>query len=141
MKNRRRTLFCAPLRAMDYLKLVLVAMLAPAFLATACLYYLIWQTVAQQLAIPETHRRGFVPRLTASEPSNPDWTTARFRVDLFLRPSAFPPPAGPIYRIEKDLEIMADTGNFDKPIHIRPGDHLHSLVAKINRALERAREH
>ena len=59
--NRRRTPFVRHSIQWHYLKLVGVAMFIPALIATACVYYLIWQTVAYELAIPELIAEALMP--------------------------------------------------------------------------------
>src|SRR3990167_2644925 len=59
--NRRRSLFVRHSLQWNYLKLVVFAMLIPALIATVCVYYLIWQTVAHELAIPELIAQALFP--------------------------------------------------------------------------------
>jgi len=75
---------------------------APAFLATACLYYLIWQTVAQQLAIPELIAEALFPAYGQVNQVILIGLPLVF-VSIFFFAFSFPPSGGPIYRIEKDL--------------------------------------
>ena len=49
--------------------------------------------------------------------------------------------AGPLYRIERELDIMVHTHDFTKPIKLRPKDQLHSLASKVNRVIQAARKH
>ena len=47
--------------------------------------------------------------------------------------------AGPIYKIEKELDVISPSGTF-KPIEIRSTDYLGGFVAKLNRAFETTRK-
>lgn len=141
MKNRRRSLFVPHSVQWDYLRLVLIAMIVPAFISTACLYYLIWQTVAQEMAIPELIAQVLFPALNQVNQviiiGLPIVCTLIFFFAIHLSHRL----VGPIYRLERDLETMAETGDVHRFLRIRPHDHLHSLVAKINRVLRKAREY
>lgn len=141
MKNRRRTLLVPHSVQWDYLRLVLVAMIAPTFLATACLYYLIWQTVAQEMAIPELIAQVLFPALKQVNQIIIIGLPIVCALIFFFAIQLSHRLVGPIYRLERDLETMAETGDIHRFLRIRPHDHLHSLVAKINRALRKAGEH
>ncbi len=138
--NRRRTLFVRHSVQWNYLKLIVFAMLAPMLLATACLYYVIWQTVAHELAIPELIAEALFPAYHRVNQIIFVGMPTLCGLILFFAIRLSHQLAGPLYRIERDLETMAHTGDFTKPIRIRPTDHLHTLVAKINRALRQTRE-
>jgi hypothetical protein len=140
MRTRRKSLFVPHSVQWDYLRLVLVAMIAPTFLATACLYYLIWQTVAQEMAIPELIAQVLFPALKQVNKVIGIGLPIVFGLIFFFAVKLSHRLVGPIYRLEKDLEMMAETGDVDRFLRIRPHDHLHSLVAKINRVLRRTRE-
>ena len=139
--NRRRMPFVRHSIQWNYLKLVAAAIFVPMLLATACLYYLIWQTVAYELAIPELIAEALFPAFHRVNEIILIGMPLICGLILFLAVRLSHQLAGPLYRIEKELEIMAETGNFTKTIRIRPGDQLHSLVAKINRVLRAVREH
>jgi signal transduction histidine kinase len=140
-KNRRRSLFVPHSVQWDYLRLVLIAMIAPTFVATACLYYLIWQTVAQEMAIPELIAQVLFPALKQVNQVVVIGLPITFALIFFFAVKLSHRLIGPIYRLERDLETMAETGDVHRFLRIRPHDHLHSLVAKINRVLRKAREH
>lgn len=133
--NRRRTSFVRHSVQWNYLKVVAFAMFAPMLIVTACLYFLIWQTVAYELAIPELIAQALFPALGRVNQviliGLPIVCSLIFLFAIRMSHQL----AGPLYRIEKDLEIMITMHDFTKPIRIRPRDELHSLVTKINRAL------
>ena len=140
MKTRRRTYFVPHSVQWDYIRLVLVAMIAPTFLATACLYYLIWQTVAQEMAIPELIAQVLFPALKQVNQIIIIGLPIVFGLIFFFAVKLSHRLVGPIYRLERDLETMSETGDVNRFLRIRPHDHLHSLVAKINRVIRKARE-
>ena len=133
--NRRRTSFARHPVQKKYLRLVLLAMLAPTILVTACLYYLIWQTVAYELAIPELIVESLFPAFHRVNQILLIGMPLVFGVITFFAIRLSHRFAGPLYRIEKDLTDMIETHNFTKPLRIRHTDELQSLVDKINHAL------
>ena len=136
--NRRRTVFVQHSLQWSYLKTVALAMFIPTFLVTACLYYLIWQTVAYELAIPELIVHALFPAFHRVNQiiliGMPIVCTLIFLFAIRTSHQL----AGPIYRIEKELEHMSQANDFSKPLCIRPKDQFHPLVSKINRALRKA---
>lgn len=135
-KNRRRLPFVRHSVQWNYLKVVLLAMCLPMFISTGCLYYLIWQTVANQLAIPELIVETLFP---AFKQVNQILLIGLPVVCLFIFFFAVRVShrlAGPLYRIEKELDEIAATNDFSRRIKIRPDDELRPLVSKINRILD-----
>ncbi|MBI1977634.1 MAG: hypothetical protein HYS55_02665 [Candidatus Omnitrophica bacterium] len=137
-KDRRKTLFVNHTIQWHYLKIVALAMFLPTFLATACLYYLIWQTVAHELALPELIAHALFPAFHRVNQIIGFGLPIVCGLILFFALHLSHQLAGPLYRIEKELETMVETHDFTKPIRIRPRDQLHSLVEKINRTLHTA---
>ena len=140
-QNRRGMPFVRHSIQWDYLKLVALAMFLPTLIATACLYYLIWQTVAYELAVPELIASALFPAFHRVNQIILIGMPAVIGLILFFAIRLTHQLAGPLYRIEKELDIMAHTRDFTKPIRLRPRDRLHPLAAKINRAIHAAREH
>ena len=138
--NRRRMPFVRHSLQWNYLKLVALAMLTPTLLITACLYYLIWQTVAYELAIPELIVHALFPAFHHVNQILLIGMPTVFGLILLSAIRMTHQLAGPIYRIERELEIMVQKNDFSKPLCIRPRDQFHPLVAKINRAIRKARE-
>jgi len=133
--NKRGLPFVPHSAQWDYLKLILLAMFVPMLIATACTYYIIWQTVANELAIPELIAQALFPAFDRVNKIMLIGLPLVCMVILFLSIQLSHQLAGPLYRIEKELDIMVKTKDFSKSIKIRPRDRLHSLVSKINRAL------
>lgn len=136
--NRRRSVFVRHSLQWNYLKMVAMAMFVPTFLVTACLYYLIWQTVAYELAIPELIAHALFPALHRVNQIILIGIPIVCALILLFAIRLSHQFAGPIYRIEKELERMAQANDFSKPLRIRPKDQFHPLVNKINRALRQA---
>ena len=133
--NRRGLPFVRHSVQWNYLKLTLLAMFVPMLIATACIYYIIWQTVANELAIPELIAQSLFPAFHRVNEIILVGLPVVCAIILFSAIRLSHQLAGPIYRIEKELDQMVKSRDFLKPIKIRPRDQLHSLVSKINKAL------
>ncbi len=136
--NRRRNLLSKHPLEWKYLKLVALAMFLPTLLIGGCLYYIIWQTVARELAVPELIAESLFPAFDAVNRIILVGLPIVFVVILFFATKLTHRLAGPLYRIEKELSHMTHTRDFSKPIRTRNGDELHSLVNKINHAITAA---
>ena len=136
--NRRKNLLVRHSLQWNYLKLVILAMLAPTLVVTACLYYLIWQTVAHELAIPELIAEALFPAFKQVNEIMIVGLPIVFGLLIFFALRLSHRLAGPLERIERELEHMARTGDFSKPLQVRPSDHMNDFVSKINRAIRRA---
>ena len=113
-------------------------MFAPTLFTAGCLYYLIWQTVAKELAIPELIVESLFPAFRYVNTVILIGLPVVFGVVFYFAVKLSHRFAGPLYRIEKDLTHMTHAHDFSKPLRIRDSDELHSLVAKINHALRAA---
>ena len=114
-------------------------MLGPALFVTGCLYYLTWQTVAQELALPELIAGSLIPAFRQVNQLILWSMPIMFGGILFFAVRLAHRFAGPLERIETDLETMIKSGNFSKPIRTRRGDTLAPLVEKINQAIRLSR--
>lgn len=120
--------------------LVLCAMLSPTVLVTGCIYYLIWQTVAHELALPELIAESLLPAYRSVNQIILIGLPIVFGIILFLAVKITHRFTGPLYRIEQDLTEMTRKRDFSRPIHIRRRDEIHSLVRAVNEALRTAVE-
>ena len=135
--NRRKHDFSNHPIQRKYLKLIFVAMFLPTLLTATCLYYTIWQVVAQELAVPELIAQALFPALQRVNFILLLGIPVIFGAMLFFAFRLTHRLAGPIYRIEKTLAEMIRTRNFSRPIRIRKTDDLHTLVEFINQAIEK----
>ncbi len=133
--NRRGLPFVRHSTQWIYLKLILLAMFVPMLITTACMYYIIWQTVANQLALPELIANSLFPAFKRVNEIMLVGIPIVCAIILFFAIQMSHQLAGPLYRIEKELDHMVKTKDFSKPIKLRPRDQLHSLATKINRLL------
>lgn len=118
-----------------YLALILSSIALPLLIAGGCLYYLMFQIMAEQLAIPEAIACNLIPVLKKIN---------------FLLIIAIPPIAillfilaailthkliGPIDRMERDLKKISD-GNYSLRIRIRKDDNLRPMAEAINKIID-----
>ncbi len=119
----------------SYLRIVVVAMIAPTLVMGLCLYQLVFRLLAQQIAFPEAIAANLIPVIE--------------RVNLILLVSL---PvlgfgifwwavvishrlAGPIERLEKELDRVL-AGDREHRIQMREKDDLRGVTERINRLLE-----
>ena len=137
--ERRRRYFIKPGFQFRYLRLVLAAIILPVLLFSACLYYLIFYLMAEQLGIPESIAYNLIPVLKKINLILLFGLPAVSAAVLFWGVLISHRIAGPIYRLEKDLEKIAG-GDFSLRIKIRKKDELGSIAAGINKVLDRITE-
>jgi hypothetical protein len=125
---------------MRYLTLLLISMVVPLVFAVACLYYLIFKILAEQLGIPEYIAYNLFPVIN--------------KINLILLIGV--PPllfiliawgivlshkfAGPMERLEKDLHRIVDNDEYNKRIRLRKDDDMTPVVNAINRILDKLEE-
>lgn len=136
--NRRRNAFVRHPLQQKYLRFILTAMGVPAIFVMVCLYYLIWQAVAREVAIPELIAETLFPALRQVNLILAVGIPVLFLVMAYSAVRLTHRLAGPIYRIEKTLSEIIRTRDFSRQIRIRKDDELHGLVEKINTALREA---
>lgn len=136
--NRRKNAFADHPLQQKYLRFILTAMGVPAIFVLVCLYYLIWQAVAREVAIPELIAETLFPALERVNLILVIGIPILFAAMTYSAVRLTHRLAGPIYRIEKSLTEIIRTRDFTHQIRIRKDDELHSLVEKINTALREA---
>lgn len=116
---------------LKYLVLILVSIMLPLFIVGGCLYYLIFQVMAEQLAIPEAIASNLIPVF--------------HKINLFLL-IGLPPVIvvlfmwgatlthkliGPLERLEDDLEKISK-GDYSVRVRMRKNDDLRPIADVIN---------
>ncbi len=121
-----------------YLRLIELSILLPTFLVVACLYYLVFSLVAEEIAIPEFIATTLYPALE--------------RINIILvigLPILFfglfwwghvltLRLTGPIDRLNRELGEISQ-GDYSRRISVRKDDDLKSFVDKINMVLDAVR--
>ncbi len=138
-QERRKRYFIRSGLQVRYLRVILIAIILPTLLFAGCLYYLIFYLMAQQLGIPESIAYNLIPVLHKINLilllGIPVISLVILIWGVFISHRI----AGPIYRLEKDLEKVAN-GDFSWRIKIRKKDELHSVAEGINKILKKMEE-
>jgi len=121
---------------LKYLILILLSILVPLFLVGGCLYYLIFQVMAEQLAIPESIAYNLLPVL---------------RKINFILIVGLPPIIvllfiwgatlthrliGPLERLEDDLKKI-DEGDYSVRLSLRKDDDLKPIADVVNDIIDK----
>lgn len=119
-----------------YLRLIALSLILPALIIGSCLYYVIFNLMAEQLGIPEVIAYHLLPVLRKVNlvlmVSLPIVFVALFSIGFALTRNL----VGPIERLEAELkEIVA--GNLSRKLKLRKKDALRPLVHNINILMER----
>lgn len=114
-----------------FLIYILLSMLIPLFLAAGCLYYLIFQIMAEQLAIPESIAYNLIPVLNRINfillVSLPPVVILLFVWGVILTHRF----VGPLERLEDDLKKISK-GDYSIRVQIRKDDDLRPVADVIN---------
>lgn len=132
--NRRKIKYLGTPIQKKLLFFICIAALIPAGIVAVCLYYLIFNLLAGQLAIPEAIAYTLLPVarrvnliILVSLPT--------VLVVIWLMALEFSNRvAGPLYRIEKELDQRI-SGEKKGAIRLRSKDEMKDLVDKINKIL------
>ncbi len=120
-----------------FLGLILISVLLPTLLVGACLYWLIFSMMAQQLGIPESIAYNLPPVISRVNGilivGLPVLLLLLLGWGLLLSHRI----AGPIYRLERELDRIAREGDFSVRLKLRRNDELGSVADGINKVLER----
>ena len=121
---------------LKYLVLILVSIMLPLLIVGGCLYYLIFQLMAEQLAIPESIACNLIPVV---EKINflliigiPPIIGLLFIWGVILTHRLI----GPLTRLQGDLKKISD-GDYSIRLRIRKDDDLRFLVNVINKIIDK----
>jgi len=133
-KMRKQYFIKGPIQG-RYLIAIVISMIVPTLLVSGCLYYLIATLMAQQLALPESIYGHLIPVLKRINLYLAVGLPIIFIAIFFYGVLISHRFAGPMYRLEKDLdEIIA--GNHKVRIRFRKYDRLDNIAEKLNKVLD-----
>ena len=119
-----------------YLRLIALSLMLPSLILGCCLYYVIFNLMAEQLGIPEViayHLLPVVRKVNAVLAiSLPVVFILLLSVGIFLTRNLI----GPIERLEQELRQMVSKGKVKK-LKLRRKDALRPLVEDINSLLDK----
>ncbi len=119
-----------------FLVLILISIMTPIFLVGGCLYYLIFQIMAEQLAIPESIAQNLIPVLDKINfliiLSMPVVIFLLFLLGLILTHRLI----GPLKRLEDDLTKISE-GDYSIRLKLRKDDDLRPIAEVINKIINK----
>lgn len=120
-----------------YLGLLMLSMLIPLLFVGGCLYFLIFNIMAEQLGIPEYIAFNLFPVIK------------KLNMILLI---GFPPLflllllwgiilshrfAGPLARLRREIEGISESGDYSKRLRVRKHDDIRPLADAINKLLDK----
>lgn len=118
-----------------YLFAIIISAIIPAFLIAGCLYYLMAEMMAQELAFPDAIYAHLVPVLKKIGYIMLIGLPIIFLLILFWGIIISHKFAGPIHRLEEDLAKILG-GDLSVRIRFRKRDRLENLALQLNKLLE-----
>lgn len=118
-----------------YLFAIIVSAIIPVFLVAGCLYYLMAEMMAQELAFPDAIYAHLVPVLKKIGYIMLIGLPIIFLLILFWGIIISHKFAGPIHRLEEDLAKILG-GDLSVRIRFRKRDRLENLALQLNKLLE-----
>lgn len=118
-----------------YLKFLFLSMAVPTLLVTACLYYLIISIVAQEIGFPEAIASALFPAMHRINILLAIGVPVVFLIILLIGLFFSHRLAGPVFRLEKELERIAK-GDTSSRIKFRKTDEFAGVAQGINKVLE-----
>lgn len=118
------------------LALILLSILIPLFTVGGCLYYVMFQVMAEQLGIPESIAQNLIPVLHKINflllVGLPPVLILIFILAIVLTHRL----VGPLERLERDLEKIS-VGNYSVRLKLRKKDDLKPLADTINKIIDK----
>ena len=132
--NKRRKIYLGTTFEKKMLFLVFASAVVPAIIIAACMYYLIFNMMAWQIAFPEAIAGILMPVLSRVNLILAIFLPLALLVIWFAALILSHRIAGPLYRIEKDLDARI-AGSAHGPIRLRRKDEFKLLVEKLNKVI------
>lgn len=134
-KKRKQYFIKGPIQS-RYLLLTVISMVVPTLVATGGLYYLQATLMAKELGLPEAIYGHLIPVLKQVNLFLAVSLPISFLIIFFYGVIVSHRLAGPIFRLEKDLDRII-TGDHSVRIRFRRHDCLDSLAIKLNKVFEK----
>lgn len=120
-----------------YLALLMVSMLVPMVFVGGCLYYLIFNILAEQLGIPEYIAYNLIPAIHKINLilmiGVPPIVLILFTWGIILSHRF----VGPIERLKAEIDKISEGGDYNKRVHLRKYDDVKPVADSVNRLLDR----
>lgn len=122
---------------LHYLRLLALSLILPTLLIGGCLYYLIFYLLAEQIGIPEAVVEQLSPVVQKLNiflmVSIPILFVALISIGIFLSRKL----AGPIERVEKELDEIIAGNLMSRRLKLRKNDELKPIVDSVNLLLDK----
>jgi membrane-anchored glycerophosphoryl diester phosphodiesterase (GDPDase) len=122
---------------MRYLGLLLFSMIVPLVFVGGCLYYLIFNVMAEQIGIPEYVAYNLFPVVNKINLILILGVPPLFALLIWWGIILSHRFAGPVERLESELKRMSECGDYSCRIKMRKHDDMRPIADAINRLLER----
>ncbi len=132
--NRRKIKYLGSPIQKKLLFLIFASAVIPAAIVAAGMYYLIFNLLAWQMTIPEAISSNLMPVLRKVNTIMAIAIPVALLIIWFAAMELSHRIAGPVYRIEKELDGVL-SGAKHGPIILRKKDELKNIVEKINKIL------
>ena len=121
---------------LHYLMLLMISIIVPLVFSAACMYYLIFKIMAEQLGIPEYIALNLFPVIHKINMILLIGVPPLFLVLVLWGIVLSHRFAGPIERLQKELKRIAHHRDYKSRIRVRKGDDIKPVADAINELLD-----
>ncbi len=122
---------------MKYLALLMLSMLIPLLFVGGCLYFLMFNIMAEQLGIPEYVAINLFPVIKKINQILLIGFPPLFLLLLLWGVILSHRFAGPLQRLQRDLDDISSSGDYTKRLRVRKHDDIRPFADAVNRLLEK----
>lgn len=139
MRNKflRTNLLTGSRTQRKYLILLMVSMVVPMVFVGGCLYYLIFNIMAEQLGIPEHIAYNLFPVLNKINVILAIGIPPLFLILILWGVLLSHRFSGPIERLETEIDKISASRDYKHRIHLRKHDDLKNVADALNRLLDK----
>ena len=120
-----------------YLALLLISMIVPLIFAVGCLYYLIFNIMAEQIGIPEYIASSLIPVVNKINIILLIGLPPLFLILILWGIVLSHRFTGPMERLEREIKRIVEHGEHSHRIKLRRNDDMKPVADAINELLER----
>jgi len=136
MLFRRKKIFTNKRVQLKYLVLLIISMIVPLLFAIGCMYYLIFTIMAEQLGIPESIAYNLFPVVNKINTILAIGIPPLFLLLIWWGTILSHRFAGPLVRLEKEINKITHSGDYSHRIHLRKSDDVKPVSDAINKLLD-----
>lgn len=125
---------------LKYLYLLIASMIIPLAFVGGCLYYLIFTLLAEQLGIPESIAYNLFPVIKKINLILAIGLPPLFLILIIWGIALSHRFAGPLERLENELDKISKDNDYKKRIKIRSYDEMKPVADSINKLLDKIEE-